>query len=522
MRSSLVERSPLTRAAFRGFLWIGWWLLSCSALGACGPTLEPELGHASVDVSSMDGRPLDASSPAPRLRLELADVGRATELFDNVRLIEGELSSYAEGHLRDGELTASLLEREVALSVWSVGDALLVQPARFLDSGVTYTLAASGFGELASLVVGSEAFRLLPHVWPEALTPGGSAVYCADGEPLETALWQSSDSTALAPSGMSSEVLEGVGLEAVDAGRCVTLVMPAGLGDDFVLPPIPAADLSSAAEETDLTLSLFDPRPLAVVNRSARVNSPSSECTTQLGPACASFVGTELLLEGAPPGAWALRATNRDTGAAVTAFSAFTAGSRVAFHGFDAGATYVVSATYFDTLGRTAQAVAELAAGAPSARFVLNEVLANALGAEPESEWIEVVNVGLVTASLEGMSLQDSGGSVPLPAVELAPGEFGLIVGGDYSAVGADVVPNRTAVPIVVPRVGQGGLANSGEPLRLVNAAGEVLSSVPALAASRPGISWARRDPWAPDAPESFGEHAAPGASPGAMNVLSE
>ncbi len=472
----------------------------------------------------MDGRPLDGSSPAPRLRVELADVSRATELFDNVRLFEGELSSYAEGHLRDGELTASLLEREVALSVWSVGDALLVQPARFLDPGVTYTLAASGFGELAPLVVSSDAFRLLRHVWPEALTPDGSAVYCADEEPIETALWPSSYSTELAPSGVSSEVLEGVGVEAVDAGRCVTLVMPADIGEDFVLPPVAdeQRDEDSVADGAALALSLFDPRPIAVVSRSAPVDSPNSECTTSLGPACASFVGTELVLEGAPPGAWALRVTDRDSGAVVTAFSVFTAGSRVAFHGFEAGTTYAVSATYFDAVGRTEQASAELTAGAPSARFVLNEVLANALGAEPESEWIEVVNAGLVAASLEGMSLQDSGGSVPLPAVELAPGEFGLIVGSDYSAIGADVVPDRAAVPIVVPRVGQGGLANSGEPLRLVNAAGEVLSSVPALAASRPGISWARRDPWAPDGPDSFGEHAAPGASPGAANVLAE
>jgi hypothetical protein len=488
--------------------------------------LAPERGNAAVSVRSMDGRPLDASSPAPRLRLELADVNRAAELFDGVRLFEGELSSYAEGHLRDGELTRSLAEREVALSVWSSDDALLVQPARFLDPGVPYTLAALGFGELAPLMVGSDAFRLLHQVWPPALAPGGSAVYCADGESENTAVWLPRDSTSLAPSGASAEVLEGIGPDAVEAGRCVTMVTPPELSADFVLPPTREMDEGSAGDAVSKSSEeaepLFDPRPLARVNRSAPAVLPSTSCEASLGPACASFVGTELLLEGAHPGAWALRATSSESGDSFSVFSVFPSGSRVAFHGFDAGATYEVSAIYFDALGRTQQGAAELATGAPSARLVLNEVLANALGAEPESEWIEVVNVGLVAISLEGLVLEDSGGRVPLPAVELAPGEFGLIVGSDYSAIGADVVPDRAAVPIVVPRVGQGGLANSGEPLRLVNAAGEVLSSVPALAASRPGISWARRDPWAPDVPVSFGEHAAPGASPGAANVLAE
>jgi hypothetical protein len=428
--------------------------------------------------------------------------------------------------LRDGELSASLAEREVQLSVWSEGGALLLQPARFLGADTRYTLAALGVGELAALHVAAEPFWLLHHVWPEAVAPGGNAVYCADEDADESVGWPQRHSMALGPSGALADVLEGVGPDAVEAARCSTVVVPAELSEEFVLPPL-AGHVETQADAPEVDASarsepLFDPRPLALVHGALPAPVASAECKTTLGPACASFVGTELLLEGAPSGAWSLRAKNEDSGASVEYFEVFRVGSRVAFHGFDAGVSYAISATYFDAWGRTHHASVQLASGAPRARFVLNEVLANPLGAEPDSEWIEVVNVGLAAGSLQGLALEDSGGSALLPDVELGPGQFGVIVGSSYSAIGADVVPHRAAVPIVVERVGKGGLANSGEPVRLVSATGDVLSFVPALAASRQGVSWARRDVWAPDVPESFGEHAAPGASPGAENVLAE
>ena len=80
---------------------------------------------------------------------------------------------------------------------------------------------------------------------------------------------------------------------------------------------------------------------------------------------------------------------------------------------------YAISATYFDAWGRSHPSAVRLASGAPKARFILNEVLANPLGAEPDSEWIEVVNVGLAAGSLLGLALEDSGGSVLLPDIEL-------------------------------------------------------------------------------------------------------
>src|SRR5690606_40695464 len=48
-------------------------------------------------------------------------------------------------------------------------------------------------------------------------------------------------------------------------------------------------------------------------------------------------------------------------------------------------------------------------AGPGAAVFVLNEVLANPSGPEPQQEWVEILNAGNVAASLSGYRLKDSG-----------------------------------------------------------------------------------------------------------------
>ncbi|HEV8247230.1 MAG TPA: lamin tail domain-containing protein, partial [Polyangiaceae bacterium] len=162
---------------------------------------------------------------------------------------------------------------------------------------------------------------------------------------------------------------------------------------------------------------------------------------------------------------------------------------------------------------------------APAApRVVLNEVLANAAGAEPAQEWIELVNDGAAMVNLEGYQLQDAGGSNVLPAFELGAGEFALLVSDEYLPDPAvDVPPAPGAHLVVLPALGKNGLSNTGELLRLFDAQGLLVSSFPALRSSNAGVSLARRSPSAADDDAAaFGPHAAPGASPGAPNVLSE
>jgi len=160
---------------------------------------------------------------------------------------------------------------------------------------------------------------------------------------------------------------------------------------------------------------------------------------------------------------------------------------------------------------------------APATRhLVLNEVLANPLGPEPDGEWLELVNDSERSTSLSGLWLEDSGGHVPLPDVVLSPGELVLLVSDGFRASGLDVpVPSDVRL-LRVPSLGARGLANGGEALLLVGREG-VVSRFPLLAAPHAGRSLARRSlDGADDDPAGFAEHAGAGASPGAPNVLED
>ena len=152
--------------------------------------------------------------------------------------------------------------------------------------------------------------------------------------------------------------------------------------------------------------------------------------------------------------------------------------------------------------------------------LVLNEVLANALGPEPDSEWIEVVNDSERPAQLSGVWLEDGAGRVPLPAETLEPHEMVLLVAASSRESSLDVGAAPGTRRLALPSLGQRGLSNSGELLQLVGPEG-VLSRFPMLPAPHAGRSLARRAlDGADDDPEGFAEHAAPGASPGALNLV--
>ena len=137
---------------------------------------------------------------------------------------------------------------------------------------------------------------------------------------------------------------------------------------------------------------------------------------------------------------------------------------------------------------------------------IINEVLANAVGPEPEQEWLELYNDGAVSAELEGYVLIDIGGETPLPAAELPPGGFALVVNEDYDASSSYDVQPAPGTPLLrVAALGKGGLNNQGEPLELHDADGQVVSRFPAEPKPKAGVSIMRTAPSAPDAnPSSF------------------
>jgi hypothetical protein len=197
-------------------------------------------------------------------------------------------------------------------------------------------------------------------------------------------------------------------------------------------------------------------------------------------------------------------------------------GASLVLRGFEPASTARVMGLAFDAFGRRIPIDAEVAMAAERPHLVLNEVLSNPRGAEALGEWIELTNDGIRVVELGDFVLDDAIEPVTLPAHELAPGAFALLVPEGYSPdPELDIAPPGVVPLVALPRLGRSGLANAGELLRLRDRDGNVVSRFPALPAPGPGQSVARRAPDASDGEStSFGPHAAPGASPGAPNAL--
>lgn len=112
-------------------------------------------------------------------------------------------------------------------------------------------------------------------------------------------------------------------------------------------------------------------------------------------------------------------------------------------------------------------------------RVRITEVLANPSGPEPAQEWIEVVNVDRIAIDLAGWRIADSAGEDELPATILGPGEAALIVGATYDPLeGSDPPPHPLAQILrLASPIGAGGLRNGGEVVRLLDSAGQSVSS---------------------------------------------
>lgn len=170
--------------------------------------------------------------------------------------------------------------------------------------------------------------------------------------------------------------------------------------------------------------------------------------------------------------------------------------------------------------GTTTTSKAKWHTSSPIARIVINEVMANPVGPEPQQEWVELYNDGSTSAQLTGWQLQDASGAITLPSARIMPGQFALIVAHDYDPHCWLDTPAPPSVQLIrVPQVATGGISNSGEPLRLVDATLREVSRIPAIASKRAGHSIARVTPQAPDdAPESFRLHPN-GGTPGTHNT---
>lgn len=458
-------------------------LLASGALSCSGPDLE--LPAAPKATWSLELGPSDASERVPavfRGHVQHAPAQGRPWLFRD------ELSDYYERALRHGEVPSSLAERALPLRFWREGDELWLQPTQWLEAGATYAVALEGTGTLGMAHVSDAA---TPR-WERRFPPGAHAkrrlaMLCGEAGA------NMPDELALEPA--------PVALRSAGCGAgCWLLETDQPFEQPLVSEPLVAG-------------ALLDPSPWRT-DEAAPASVPCARGSSQNG-ACLEIEDDRVLISA--PGDDLLFGLTEPRQAWVVV----PAGQRaLLLGGLQPETSLRLRGSLFSSGGERLEQDLVLATTAPRRHLILNEVLANPLGPEPDSEWIELINDADRAVSLADVWLEDGGGTAPLPEVELGPREIVLLVNDAFRPSGVDVAAADSVRLLRLAHLGARGLGNSGEALLLVGREG-VLSRFPAIAAAHPGFSIARRSPVAlDDDPQAFAEHAPPGASPGAPNTF--
>lgn len=460
-------------------------------------------GAGAVTVSVEPGAPLDALPRSARLRITAGGaIDPAT-----VALVTGEVGPVQLRHIAQQDPSSALQERIVPALVWRDGEAVVLAPSTLLAPGERYTLAVGSLLERIELrTAATDAAPVLSRTWP----PAGSvsrepfAVWCGEG-----ALPAIDVPVRLQPNGPAGHLRRG----AVPSGagqRCVRFEAAPGAkgeGTSWLAPPA-VASLDGAV--------VMGLEPALLATGAAPSAMPSLACETgeiAFGPGCARIADDRLF--GRSPEApllWAVAGAGADAAIAVGAGDPFT------IAGLPPSTDVILDISAVDERGTRLRMLTSAVTASPMPHLILNEVLANPLGPEPASEWVEIVNDGPLAAELEGHVLADGGGETPLPKATLAPGAFALIVNEAFvEDDGIDPVPQTGVLILRVPHLGKNGLANAGELITLKDPTGSVLSRFPAVPKPKAGMSLTRRAPSAPDAVASSFVLAAP--TPGGPNA---
>ncbi len=472
---------------------LGWATLLGVLVGACTAPLG---GSGSiVELETFDGRALDDVAPVSRFRL------RGIQAIDvaDVWLVPGEVSSTSAKRMRRGDPPTTLEQGRLALSAWRESEDIVVAPLVRLEAGETYTLVALGAGELGRFVVSEESEVVFERVEDASVSFGGWVSYCS-ALPFDSGIATASRVQA-GPGVLAVDAKAGFAGTTMLADRCVSLRLPDAAESDYFLPP---PRMGSA---------LLAPEPLALT-RNPPTEVSLSWCEGQALERCAGARRAAIEVS-VPRGVSALTLSPLGhLGERVSWVGAVDAPTVIALGPLTAGAAYQLDGVRL-LGGRAESTSTRLTAGPAEGRLVLTEVLTNPLGPEPDAEWVEVFNAGTAPVQLAGHRLMDATGETLLPSATLKPGGYGLLVGQAYRAdPEMDVIPAASAVPLVVPKIGQGGLLNAGEALSLLDPEGQLVSKIPALEGAA-GVSVVRVSVWASDLPSSFVLHGPPGASPG-------
>lgn len=524
---TLPPRFPRLRRLARHLLVLS----GCAALGCqpslpwppdhrAGPGEAPGEPHVLLEPDS----PLEAAPPVLRARIVPGDDGAADP--SRVLFVRGHVGDAHVRQVENGEVSQALTERILPAVAWAAGDgSAVIAPIGPLDPGATYGIL-SGDPPLGAdvRVAPSDPVPILRHAWPPADAPAGPfAVFCGDAD-LETAPPRVVLDPGDVPAVLNIGVFEALGARClrVDvAGPPGAPVTPASTRS-----PDPDADTASPAAVPPPLLDLgagalvrLEPAPIALGAPAVPPPPPASlACAPPdipFGPGCA-LVADDRLFVTTPdaPLLWAVR--SRAAGGETV--RATRAGEPWVLHGLTPGAPADIALVALDAFRRATRGRLLVVTEPPMPHVVISEVLANPLGAEPDQEWIELYNDGLAPADLTGHVLADLGGATPLPPAVLAPGAFALVVNETFVEDDEiDPVPAPGTALLRVPELGKDGLKNDGEPWKLVDAGGAVISRFPMAPKPKPGQSLARVSPSAPDGVASSFAVSTP--TPGAPGI---
>jgi hypothetical protein len=407
-------------------------------------------------------------------------------------LFRGELSEHYDRGLRKGELASALRARAVPLSFWTEQEDLLLGPLAWLEPGERYTLALLGLGTVDAWDIADDA------------EPRAEAFFPPAGRPLQRVSVQCSGAfqgplpvVALAPGDVSVSAM--FDSPRIAATTCVTLLTERAVLEPGLLPPSLAGAL--------LVPGAFQPE------RKWAASSPASCSGDVHFDSCIEARDDRVLVT--PLSRDTLWLVDTPTPRAVVS----TAGRRtMLLDGLAPVTSYVVRGNLLTSDAESRSFELALTTAGAARHLILSEVLANPLGPEPASEWIELVNDSEKPVELGGLWLEDATNRSFLPHELLAPRESVLLVASGFRPSTLDAAIAEGTRLLELTSLGARGLSNAGEALLLVGPEG-VVARFPALSAPHAGRSLARRAfDASDDDPAAFAEHGGPGASPGAPN----
>lgn len=510
---------------------------------ACQPSLpspSPADGTA-VSPATEPHATLEPDSPfedAPRV-LRVHVVPSPGDVVDLARLffVRGHVGPAHVRQVENDDLSAALTERILPAVIFARDGAGVLAPLVALEPGATYGVLSGdpplGFDLHVSK---ADPAPLLDRVWPppDAADAGPFAIFCGDA-PLALA----PSRVELDPVALPAAVLLGAAARIgatclrIDAQSAALPISADTSGASGAGPSNSGADTSASAgvdRSSDVLAAIpppfvtsLDGAPIRLVPSAiplASAPSPAAVAKRACGPSEVPFgpgcarVEDDRLLVATPdaPLLWAVR-----TASGAETIRATAPSEPWVLLGLAPSTQVDLEVGVVDVLGQVSVSTVTVATAAPMAHVLLSEVLANPLGAEPDQEWVELYNDGLAAADLTGFTLADIGGVTALPPAELPPGAFALVVNDAFVEDDElDPPPAKGTLLLRVPKLGKTGLKNDGEPLKLLDPAGAVVSRLPATPKVKAGQSLARVSPSAPDGEPASFETGNP--SPGAPN----